>query len=155
MHLISLSASFVNHNSRDISVNNELTISVFTPFDINPLNHIDKAMNEDGVAIAYLAATTERNEHPSPLKAMPIGAQETDEQDSSANGISKIGGIPCWIQDDESNGLFYFMQIDEYDLDTLFPDHRGLFAGGMGYLLLAPNISANGFEAGRLKIQTS
>lgn len=155
MHLISLPASFVNDNSHEISVNHGLTISVFTPFDTNPLNHIHKAMNENGIAIAYSVANTERNEHPFPLKKSPIGAEETNEPDSSANGVSKVGGIPCWIQDDESNGLVFFMQIDEYDLDALFPDHRGLFAGGMSYLLLSPNISESGTEAGLLKIQTS
>lgn len=156
IHLISLPACFINNNSHNISVDNKLTISVFTPFDTDPLNHIQKAMNENGIAIAYSAADIERNEHPLPLKKSPIGAEKTNEQDSSTNGISKVGGVPCWIQDDESNGLIYFMQIDEYDLDALFPDHRGLFAGGMGYLLLTPDISENScLEAGLLKIQTS
>ncbi|MFJ5485454.1 hypothetical protein [Pectobacterium actinidiae] len=76
--------------------------------------------------------------------------------DSDENGIAKIAGIPAWIQEEETReGLRYILQINHSRLNKSAPSHKGIFVGGLGYLLLKQDISGEDLQAGKFIIQTS
>jgi hypothetical protein len=90
----------------------------------------------------------------------PFSLQELKEETTipgSGLDVSKFGGIPGWLQDDISLGpkFSYLLQVSEYDIRLLSPEHEGLFRGGLGYLYLNRNIRklTETYEAGHFFVQ--
>jgi hypothetical protein len=78
------------------------------------------------------------------IERSPFLPQEIKEEVATPGrglDVSKFGGIPGWLQDDISLGpkFGYLLQISEFDIRTVSPEHEGIFRDGMGYLLLNRN----------------
>lgn len=155
LHLASLPAEFIATHLPYLEINHKLVISIFSPYSCND-EYIEKAMNEGGKVIAYEPTKHPRNEHQNPIThSCQIIAHSNPGNDSDENGVAKIGGIPAWLQEEDSSGLIYALQINNSRLNKATPTHKGIFVGGIGYLLLKSKIPNQDTSAGTLVIQTT
>lgn len=157
LHLASLPASFINRYLTGMQLNDELVVSLFTPYSIVSDTYIDQAMQEGGKVLAYRPAARQVDGYGQPITpARRIEVVENPGQDSDENGLAKIAGIPAWIQDQETRpGLNYVLQINNSRLNRAAPGHKGILVGGTGYLLLKQGIDDEDLTAGVLIIQSS
>ncbi|AVD85569.1 hypothetical protein C4Q28_18140 [Pseudomonas sp. SWI6] len=82
-----------------------------------------------------------------------ISVVKNQGEDSDENGIAKIGGTPCWLQDEEfTPGMSYVLQINSSRLNKAVPSHKGILVGGIGTLLLG---RLDGEVQGRFIVQTT
>jgi hypothetical protein len=76
------------------------------------------------------------------LKADPEGDKSSRMKDRGDN-LSKVGGIPGWIQDPiKVPSRTYVMQFEDYEIGKLSKDHGGLFGDGNGYVFLKKGLPA-------------
>lgn len=156
LHLATFPAAFINKYV-PINLETQLVVSIFTPYSKTSDTYIETSMTEGGKVIAYRPAIKQVSGYKdsiiSPKKIISI---ENSREDSDENGLAKIGGIPSWLQDDESSeSLSYILQINNSRLNKAYPDHKSILIGGIGYLLLKKNILKEDLSAGKFLIQTS
>jgi hypothetical protein len=76
------------------------------------------------------------------LKFDPDGDKSSRMKDRGDN-VSKVEGIPGWIQDSiKVPGHAFVMQFEDYEIGKMSKDHGGLFGDGNGYLFLKKGLPA-------------
>lgn len=157
MHLATFPASTLNQYVPELGLQDDLVVSIFSPYSTADDSYIDKAMNEGGVAVAYKPAHTTRDGYGTPIASHRlIKVVDNAADDSEDNGIAKIAGIPAWLQDEEvRNGMTYVLQVNNSRLNKAAPTHKSVLVGGTGYLLLRKGICGDDRAAGVFVIQTS
>jgi len=155
LHLASFPTTFIRYHVPGLNLAPGLTISVFTPYLASGEQRFEEAMNHGGRVIAHSPGHEQATSCCAPIGPLRICAGTAMAEGEAPHGSSKIGGQPYWLQDDESEGQAFVLQFDEFDLDKAAPTHRGILAGGMGYLLLDRNIQSASTNCGRFVIQTT
>lgn len=157
MHLATFPASTLNRYIPALGLQEDLVVSIFSPYSTADDSYIDKAMNEGGVAVAYKPAHTARDGYGTPIAPHRlINVVNNAADDSEDNGTAKIAGIPAWLQDEEvRNGMIYVLQVNNSRLNKAAPTHKSILVGGTGYLLLRMGICGEDHAAGVFVIQTS
>jgi len=155
LHLASFPTTFIRYHVPGLNLAPGLTISVFTPYLASGEQRFEEAMNHGGRVIAHWPGHEQATSCCVPIGPLRICAGTAMAEGEAPHGSSKIGGQPYWLQDDESEGQAFVLQFDEFDLDKAAPTHRGILAGGMGYLLLDRNIQSASTNCGRFVIQTT
>lgn len=155
LHLASLPAPFIQTHIPKIAIRAHLCVSIFTPYNVIDDAYIETALLTGGRVIAY--APHEPGADSSALSFEPrlITTAAASIPDDADNGIAKIGGTPAWLQDDCVEGREFILQINGSRLNRAALTHRGILAGGMGYLLLDRNIQSASTNCGRFVIQTT
>lgn len=157
LHLACFPSTFIKQYCPDIQLSDELVISIFTPYSRSSDDYIEKAMNEGGKVLVYTPTNQPFEGYGDPIiPSRQISVLQNPSDDSDENGIAKIAGIPAWIQEEETReGLRYILQINHSRLNRAAPSHKGIFVGGLGYLLLKQKIIGEDLKAGEFLIQTS
>jgi len=155
LHLASFPGAFIRSHVADLDIAPGLTISVFTPYTSSGDCRFEEAMNHGGCVIAHWPGDAPTTSSCAPIGPLRITAGTPMDEREALHGSSKMGGRPCWLQDDELEDQAFVLQLDDFDLDTAAPTHRGILLGGMGYLLLDRNIPAPSVDCGRFVIQTT
>ncbi|MFI8572991.1 DUF1963 domain-containing protein [Stenotrophomonas bentonitica] len=155
LHLASFPTTFIRNHVPGLNLAPGLTISVFTPYLASGEQRFEETMNHGGRVIAHWPGHEQATSCCAPIGPLRICAGTAMAEGETPHGSSKIGGQPYWLQDDESEGQAFVLQFDEFDLDKAAPTHRGILAGGMGYLLLDRNIQSASTNCGRFVIQTT
>ncbi|EOW2137013.1 DUF1963 domain-containing protein [Stenotrophomonas sp. GD03908] len=155
LHLASFPAAFIRNHVAGLDIAPGLSISVFTPYVASGEDRFEEAMNHGGRVIAHCPGHEPTVSPCAPIGPRRICAGTAVAEREALHGTSQIGGQPCWLQDDESEGQAFVLQFDEFDLDRAAPTHRGILVGGMGYLLLDRNIQTASTNCGRFVIQTT
>lgn len=155
LHLASFPASFIRRHAPQVDIADGLCISVFTPYDKVDYHYIEVALMSGGKLIAYAPADVATGPMAPAFSPVLIGEPSAPAQDHKRNEVSKVGGVPAWLQDEELHGLEYVLQINELDLDQLAPTHKAIFVGGIGYRMLKKNIHSPTRDCGHFVIQTT
>ncbi|UEX16860.1 DUF1963 domain-containing protein [Stenotrophomonas sp. SI-NJAU-1] len=155
LHLASFPTTFIRNHVAGLDLAPGLIISVFTPYVASGEQRFEEAMNHGGRVIAHWLGREQATSCCALIGPLRICAGTAMAEGEAPHGSSKIGGRPFWLQDDESEGQAFVLQFDEFDLDKAAPTHRGILAGGMGYLLLDRNIQSASTSCGRFVIQTT
>lgn len=155
LHLASLPAPFIQTHAPKIAIKTHLCVSIFTPYDVIDDAYIETALLTGGRVIAYAPHEPGADSATLPFEPRLITTAAVSILDDADNGIAKIGGTPAWLQDDCAEGREFILQINGSRLNRAAPTHRGILAGGMGYLLLERNIRAPSMDCGRFVIQTT
>ncbi|MBH1392873.1 DUF1963 domain-containing protein [Stenotrophomonas maltophilia] len=155
LHLASLPAPFIQTHNPKIAIRAHLCVSIFTPYDVLDDAYIETALLTGGRVIAYAPHEPGADSAAPSFDPRLITTATASIPDDVENGITKIGGIPAWLQDDCTDGREFILQINGSRLNRAAPTHRGILVGGMGYLLLDRNISSPSMDCGRFVIQTT
>lgn len=155
LHLASFPGAFIMSHVAGLNIAPGLTISFFTPYTSSGDCRFEEAMNHGGCVIAHWPGDAPTTSPCAPIGPLRITAGTPMDEREAPHGSSKIGGRPYWLQDDESEDQAFVLQLDDFDLDTAAPTHRGILLGGMGYLLLDRNIPSPSMDCGRFVIQTT
>lgn len=155
LHLASLPAKFFRSHVPQIAVAEGLCIGVFTPYDVADYDYIETAMMSGGRVIAYMPSEQVHAPVVPSFRPRLMCVVPRPGEDSIHNGISKLGGMPTWLQDEELHGLEYVLQIEEGDVERAAPTHKAVFVGGIGYLLLKKIIDRPTADCGHFVVQTT
>lgn len=153
LHLACFPLSFIEKHS-DAKVVGSNLVSIFVPYSKSSDEYIDEVMEDGGEVIIYIPGdhvVSGGGEEISPAKLIVV--VENAGEDSDENGVAKIGGVPCWLQDEEdTEGLSFALQINNSRLNKAAPSHKGILAGGLGVLMIGER---EGKVEGRFIVQTT
>lgn len=153
LHLACFPFSFITEYS-DVKVEGAKLVSIFVAYSNSSDDYIDEIIEEGGEVLIY--SPGEQAVHgagEAPILPKLIAVVENEGEDSEENGIAKVGGVPCWLQDDElRGGMYYALQINSSRLNTAAPSHKGVLVGGIGILLLGEQ---EGEVKGKFIVQTT
>jgi uncharacterized protein YwqG len=138
LHLACFPLSFIAEYS-DIKVGGAELVSIFVPYSKSSDDYIDEVMEEGGAVLIYSPGEHLVNKYSEAiLPPKLIVAVTNPSEDSEENGIAKIGGVPCWLQDEDlSDEMSFVLQINSSRLNKAAPSHKGILVGGIGILLLS------------------
>lgn len=142
LHLLTIPAGWVIENSKG-------WISVFTPYYLSDTYlHWEGLTASDDNKSAVVFHNNDgvgRNEYCKELSpARKIVLNHLNEEDSDRNLMSKIYGIPAWLQDREvMEGYKCLFAINGNDIDIGFSEEPGIFSDGVIYVFLRDNFNLN------------
>ncbi|QQZ37966.1 hypothetical protein [Pseudomonas sp. SK2] len=153
LHLACFPLSFLAEYS-DVKLDGAKLVSVFVPYSKMSDDYIDEVMEEGGDVLIYSPGAQPIYGYGTDfLPPRLISVVKNQGEDSDENGIAKIGGTPCWLQDEEfTPGMSYALQINSSRLNKAVPSHKGILVGGIGTLLLG---RLDGEVQGRFIVQTT
>ncbi|MDF9619096.1 hypothetical protein P5705_15725 [Pseudomonas entomophila] len=153
LHLACFPLSFIEKHS-DAKVAGSNLVSIFVPYSKSSDDYIDEVMEDGGEVLIYAPGdhvVSGGGEEISPAKLIMV--VENAGEDSDENGVAKIGGVPCWLQDEEdTEGLSFALQINSSRLNKAAPSHKGILVGGLGILMIGER---EGRVEGRFIVQTT
>lgn len=153
LHLACFPLSFIETHS-DAKVGGSNLVSIFVPYSKASDDYIDEVMEDGGEVLIYAPGdhvVSGGREEISPAKLIMV--VENAGEDSDENGIAKIGGVPCWLQDEGAiEGLSYALQINSSRLNKVAPSHKGILVGGLGVLMVGER---DGRVEGRFIVQAT
>lgn len=153
LHLACFPLSFIEKHSDAKVIGSDL-VSIFMPYSKSSDDYIDEVMEDGGEVLIYTLGdhvVSGGGEEISPAKLIMV--VENAGEDSDENGVAKIGGVPCWLQDEEdAEGLSFALQINSSRLNKAAPSHKGILVGGLGVLMIGER---EGRVDGRFIVQTT